>query len=116
MKTILVVDDEQLQREAIEEKLRNTGYQVISAVDGEEALTIIERTSEIDLILLDIVMPKMGGQMLIYYLNRMGRNIPIILLTNLTEFTYQSTVSAHFIKSQSTLEEITDKIKVIIGT
>ena len=61
--TVLLVDDEQMVRDLGNEILRSYGYQVVLACDGLEALEIYEsRGADIDLVVLDLLMPKLGGQ------------------------------------------------------
>ncbi len=61
--TVLLVDDEPMVRDLGNEILRSYGYQVVLACDGLEALEIYEsRGADIDLVILDLVMPKMGGK------------------------------------------------------
>ena len=57
---ILVVDDDILVLEALEELLKSAGYEVRVATRGQEALEILER-ERFDLLILDVVMPKMTG-------------------------------------------------------
>ncbi|ADL52204.1 response regulator transcription factor [Clostridium cellulovorans] len=77
--TILVVDDEKEIRELIEIFLKNEGYTVVKATNGVETLEILENTI-VDLIILDIMMPKMDG--IEACLNiRKNRNMPIIMLS-----------------------------------
>jgi PAS domain S-box-containing protein len=60
--TVLLVDDEQIVIEAAEEMLKRLGYEVLSAENGQEAVDIYRKNHErIDMILLDMVMPAMGG-------------------------------------------------------
>lgn len=59
-KTILLVEDDDILRRAIRTTLEKRGYRVIVAVDGIEALLRIRDTSP-DLVLLDLLMPRMGG-------------------------------------------------------
>jgi len=61
--TILVVEDEKSVRKLIMEVLPKLGYRVIAAADGEEAVKVFERWSDqIDLVLLDAILPKLGGR------------------------------------------------------
>lgn len=60
--TILVVDDDEVVRQATKEVLESIGYQVLEAVDGEDAISRFEANREaIALIITDVVMPKLGG-------------------------------------------------------
>ncbi len=58
---LLVVDDEKLIRDVIKEYAEAEGYSVVEASDGNEAITAIEKNPEIDLIIMDIMMPKLDG-------------------------------------------------------
>ena len=59
-KRILIVEDEELILDLLQKKLIKEGYQVSVARDGEEGLKVMREVNP-DLILLDIIMPKMGG-------------------------------------------------------
>lgn len=79
--TILVVDDEQRMRTLIKDFLVKKNYEVIEAKDGEEALDIFnERQEQIDLILLDVMMPKLDGWSVLRQI-RQKSQVPIIMLT-----------------------------------
>ena len=80
--TILVVEDEDILREVLEESLQSLNYQVITAVDGEEALAIYkEQSAEIALILSDMVMPGISGETLFYELKKQNPTLKMIILT-----------------------------------
>jgi DNA-binding response OmpR family regulator len=80
--TILVADDEDDLRELVTYRLTRSGYEVIGAVDGEEALRLASERAP-DLMVLDVMMPKLDG----YEVTRRIRaeeslrSIPVILLT-----------------------------------
>ncbi len=78
---VLVVEDEQHLAELASIKLSNAGYRVLTAVDGEEALTKI-KTSKPDLVLLDLTLPVKDGFEVCFELRRDAetRDLPIILL------------------------------------
>ncbi|MCC3868952.1 response regulator transcription factor [Terrisporobacter mayombei] len=80
---ILVVDDEKEIRNLIEIYLKNEGYTVIKASNGEEALEILKK-EEVQLIVLDIMMPKMDG-MEVCRRVREHLNIPILMLSAKSE-------------------------------
>lgn len=79
MKTILVVEDEDILREVIIDYLLADGYQVLEAADGEKALELFQANS-VDLLILDIVLPKLNGWSVCRRI-RKNSSIPIIILT-----------------------------------
>lgn len=79
MKHILVVDDEANIREITSAYLRKEGYQVSEAKDGREAVEVFDNT-EVDLIVLDLMMPNMTGEEVCAYV-RAKSKVPIIMLT-----------------------------------
>jgi CheY-like chemotaxis protein len=82
--TILVADDEELNRELLSTLLTGEGYQVICANDGDEALSAI-RSHKVDLALLDVVMPRRTGFSVCQIAKSAADTglIPIILVTGL---------------------------------
>lgn len=81
--SILIVDDEKEIRDLIEIYLKNEGYKVIKASNGEEALDILEK-EKINLIVLDIMMPKIDGLEVCKKV-REKLNIPILMLSAKSE-------------------------------
>ncbi len=77
---ILVVDDEGRMRRIIKDFLEVHGYSVLEASDGEEAINTFYRLRDIDLIILDVMMPKMNGFEVLREL-RESSNVPVIMLT-----------------------------------
>jgi DNA-binding response OmpR family regulator len=84
--TILVVDDEPDVVQLIDYNLRGSGYEVITAVDGEEAL-IKARSATPDLIILDLMLPKVEGLEVCKVLRRESNATPIVMLTAKTSET-----------------------------
>ncbi len=76
---ILIVDDELLIRNVIKEYCKNEDYQTFEAENGEEALKIL-KNNKIDLVILDIMMPKMDGFETLKVI-REEKNIPVIILS-----------------------------------
>ncbi|MDU6264148.1 MAG: response regulator transcription factor [Anaerocolumna aminovalerica] len=79
MNKILVVEDEDILREVIVDYLMEDGYQVLEAADGEKALELFQ-TNSVDLVILDIVLPKIDGWSVCRRI-RKNSGIPIIILT-----------------------------------
>ena len=82
-KTILVVDDDPINRKLIVKILQKKSFNIIEANNGLEALNAINSNKKIDLILLDIVMPVMNGIEFLKQIkaNPALMNVPIIVLT-----------------------------------
>lgn len=86
-KKILVAEDEQAMLKALTKKIEIAGYDVLSAQDGEEALDLA-MSNQPDLIILDILMPKIDGLSVMKKIRddeKWGRYVPIIMLTNLSD-------------------------------
>lgn len=84
-KTILIVEDEKPAAKVLQEKFSTEGFETLVAEDGVEGLRIsLEKKP--DLILLDILMPKMDGLAMMQELRKdpWGKKVPIIILTNLS--------------------------------
>jgi CheY-like chemotaxis protein len=81
-KTILVVDDEEDVRDYFADILRDAGFNVVTAADGEEALERVKEKPP-DFISLDLVMPRKSGIKFLYELrhNKDWVNIPVIIVT-----------------------------------
>ncbi|MCT4688023.1 response regulator transcription factor [Vallitalea sp.] len=79
-RTVLVIEDEIIMRDLISVTFRDNGFQVLEAADGQEALEIFEENS-VDLVLLDIVMPKLDGWSVCRRI-RSKSDVVIIMLTS----------------------------------
>ncbi|MBV2152567.1 response regulator transcription factor [Kitasatospora sp. SUK 42] len=77
---LLVVDDEPALRDALESSLAFEGYEVATATDGYEALESVERDRP-DLVLLDIMMPRMDGLTAVRRMRSRGDTVPVLMLT-----------------------------------
>ena len=83
---ILLAEDDRILRKAGEVALKKKGYTVVVAVDGEDALEKAG-THELDLILLDVMMPKLDGFEVLTRLKQSPatRDVPVIMLSNLSQ-------------------------------
>ena len=78
--TILLVDDQETVWDFLIEALQNLGYSVILAENGLDAVEICrENPGQIDLVLLDMIMPKMGGHSTFYRIRELDPNIKVLL-------------------------------------
>ena len=79
--TILIVDDESRMRKLVKDFLFQKGYSILEAADGEEALQVFaENRNKIEMILLDVMMPKLDGWSVLRQI-RQASKVPIIMLT-----------------------------------
>ncbi|MEO0280820.1 MAG: response regulator [candidate division WOR-3 bacterium] len=85
-KSILIIDDEESIRNSCKEIFEKEGLKVLTAKDGIEGIEIFEKNKEeIDLIILDMIMPKMSGKETFIGLKKLNRDIPIILCSGYSE-------------------------------
>jgi len=82
---ILVADDDELVRRLTERLLRSAGYEVVMAPDGREAVRIFsERKADIKLVILDIVMPEMGGRVASERIRALSPTVPLLFTSGYT--------------------------------
>ncbi len=84
-KKVLVVDDEESLRILYQKELEKEGYKVLTASNGKEALLRLEE-GEPDIVVLDIMMPVMGGMETLAPILGKNRKIPVILHTSYPEY------------------------------
>src|SRR5258708_6807474 len=84
-KIVLIVEDEVPMLQVLKEKLQGSGYTTFQAKDGQEGLEL-SLTHHPDIILLDILMPKMDGMTMLTKLREdsWGKTVPVIILTNVS--------------------------------
>jgi DNA-binding NtrC family response regulator len=81
---ILVVDDEDALRMVLSSELSSSGYDVTTASDGDEAITVIQN-KKFDLILLDIKMPKVDGFEVLKFAKKNFPQVKVIMLTGFAD-------------------------------
>jgi len=95
--TILIAEDELALRRLTERLLTGLGYTVLSAENGEEAIELFaSRRDEIDLLLLDIVMPRKGGRAVYEAVRAAGSDVPVVFMTG-----YSAEVAPHALGSET---------------
>lgn len=117
MTRILVAEDDEFLANAYRVKFTKSGFEVLLAADGQEALDIAHKNHP-DLILLDLIMPKMDGFTVLETISRdpQLKKIPVIIASNLgqqedIEKTKSLGAVDYIIKSDITLEDIVKKIR-----
>lgn len=120
-KKILIVEDEKILSDLLEKKLREEGYEVSVAENGEKGLEKM-REEKFDLILLDIIMPKMGGFEVLEEMQKDEnlKEIPVIVISNSGQPVEISRalelgVKDYIVKTEFDPNEVVEKVKRQIG-
>ncbi len=116
MKKILLVDDEESIHLLYREELEEEGYEVHSAMNGEEALERLEKIGP-DLVILDIQMPGMNGIEVLRKLKEINQDLPVILSSAYQEFKQDlsSWASDDFIVKSSDMSDLKISVKKMLG-
>lgn len=121
-KKILIVEDEESMLDIISNYLTNQEFTTLMAKDGEEGLTTALKEHP-DLILLDILMPKMDGMIMLQKLrlDEWGKKVPVIILTNVSpnansiiNSVLKNEPAYYLVKSDVKLEGIVGKVKDVL--
>ena len=114
---ILVAEDDRFLRKAAEMALKRRGYTVLTAADGEEALRAA-RSVLPDLILLDLIMPKLNGFDVLQALKKDAptAHIPVIVLSNLgqdrdVQQAMDAGAAAYFIKTDLSVQALVQRVE-----
>jgi len=117
MKKILFIEDEAAIQKTLGESLRRKGYEVKAALDGEIGLRLA-KAEKPDLILLDLILPKIHGLVVLEELrkDKQTKDIPVIILTNLenvgeVERAIQLGATTYLVKTNYSLEEVIEKVR-----
>lgn len=120
-KRILLVEDDRFLRRACESSLRQRGLTVISAVDGEEGLRLAQRERP-DLVLLDLLMPRLSGVEVLRALKAdpVTRSIPVLILSNSSRDQDVAEVMAlgaldYWVKASLSLKELGERVSRLLA-
>lgn len=118
--TILVAEDDSVLRNLYEKKFVIEGYTVITAQDGEEAVRMLQDQSQhINLLLLDINMPKKDGFQVLQEFPKAKRGFPVIMLTNFDqgEFklkAFELGADDYFVKKDMTMRTLVEMVRRLL--
>jgi two-component system cell cycle sensor histidine kinase/response regulator CckA len=118
--TVLLVEDEDAVRLFSARALRNKGYKVLEAASGESALDVLRNAQDpVDLLITDIVMPRMDGPSLIKEVRERRPNIKIICISGYAEDGFRKRIDAsddiHFLPKPFSLIQLAGKVKEVMG-
>ena len=118
---VLLAEDDRFLRRAAEARLRRHGLEVLTAADGEEALRVA-RTEPLDLVLLDVVMPKLQGFDVLKALKQddATAHIPVIVLSNLGQERDVAQAMAlgalaFLVKAHMSLQDLVDRVDAALA-
>jgi DNA-binding response OmpR family regulator len=121
MPKIVCAEDDKLVATSLVEGFKAAGFEVISAYDGEEAITAI-RENKPDVILLDIMMPKLDGFGVAWELKAdpATATIPVVMLTNLSDTEtvskiLEAGITDYLLKSEQSIDQIIEKVKEVLS-
>lgn len=117
MSKILFIEDEPNLQKAIDEVLKQEGFEILAALDGEKGLEVAKKEKP-DLILLDLILPKKDGFEVLRELkaDKELKDIPVIILTNLegtgdVEKALDLGATTYLVKANYEIEDVLKKIK-----
>ena len=118
---ILVVEDDRFLRRACEAGLRERGFEVIIAKDGEDGLRLARAAPPVDLILLDLLMPKLSGIEMLHALRAQPETaaIPVVILSNSSrdedkQQALQLGASGYYVKANLSLRELAGQVDRLV--
>jgi two-component system cell cycle sensor histidine kinase/response regulator CckA len=118
--TVLLVEDENPVRKFGARALRNKGYKVIEAESGEAALEVIRNAAEkIDLLITDVVMPRLDGPGLVREVREIRSDIKVIFISGYAEDAFRQRLDSDsdidFLSKPFSLKQLATKVKDVIG-
>ncbi len=116
-KKILVAEDEEGMRELVVDVLESAGYSVLAVANGREAIEIFKmKKGEIGLVILDMVMPGMGGEQTFYELKKYGLDVPLLLSSGYDDAEEKLVVEgiAGFIGKPYRIDDLIEKVRTIL--
>jgi len=116
MKKLLIVEDEENLRDLYAEDLEESGYEVIKASNGKEALNLV-RNGTFDLIIMDIRMPEMDGIETLGKVITMEKKIPVIIYTAYSNYksNFMTWTADAYLTKSTNLDDLKKKINELLS-
>ena len=122
LKKIFIVEDDVFLQGLEATKLKKEGYDIVTAVNGKEASEVVGKKVKVDLVLLDLLLPDMDGFEVLTVIKKEKSfaDTPVIVFSNLSEDkdikrAKSLGASEFMVKSNFNLDELTEKVKQLIG-
>ena len=123
LKKILIVEDDEFLRGLEAVKLRKEGYEVFAVSNSVEAYKIVDETKDLGIILLDLMLPDVDGFTILERVRKGNNNsnVPVVVFSNLSEEkdierAKKLKISEFMVKSNFNLDELTAKVKELMGS
>jgi two-component system cell cycle sensor histidine kinase/response regulator CckA len=117
--TVLLVEDEPMVRGVAERALTRHGYTVITADNGEDALEILNRGQEIDLLISDVVMPGMDGPTMVREARKSRPDLKILFMSGYAEEQLRKSIdieNVNFLPKPFSVTELAEAARRTVGT
>ncbi len=116
---VLIVDDEEIIRTVAKEMLQQMGYETLEAFDGAEGLKVFqERSADIDVVMLDMIMPRMNGQETFSALRELNSNVRVLFSSGISDPLPSGTLEApgrcRFLKKPFVMSELSSALASLL--
>ena len=121
-KSILIIEDDEFLLGLEKDKLEKAGYKVFTAINSVQAFEALNIGTQLDMILLDLLLPEVDGFMILEKLreNKITKDIPVIVFSNLSEEkdierANKFHINEYIVKSNISLNDLVEKVKKLLG-
>ncbi len=118
-KKILIIEDEKSIASALDTKLQSEGFETTVAFNGEEGIDFLKK-EKYDLILLDLLMPKVDGFETLEEIREENIDAPVIVISNLSQYldvkrAFQLGAKDFLVKSNTPLASVVDRVREVLN-